>query len=130
MTFSVKHLLVFLVLVSISFALSRLPAFQSLALVLAGYIVPSFFFLSRNTWRRTVYGGMIGVGIFAMLLQTTVSLKYGPDRHVPEHRYDSGLSEEEMEFKRMTYGFIIPTGFVLGAGIAVVVRKDNSNAAQ
>ena len=104
-----------------------------LAIVLL-VIVPTYFLLEIEPWRKITYGGLSG--IFLLWLVGT-AVTYALHIHIPRppirSGYDTGIPEQQTEFANRIGPYIVPTGFLLGATIVLMhashhrsfVRKTN-----
>ena len=84
-------------------------------------IVPTYFFLRMNQWRKMTYGGLAGI-LIVWLVCTAVT--YALHIHLPRppirSGYDTGIPEQQAEFANRIGPSIVPIGFLLGATIVLV----------
>lgn len=122
MKFSVRQLLGFIAFASLAMGLSWFQAHESLGIILVAVVIPAYFLTSRSNWRRITYGGIAGVFVAFLIVESASTLRYAHLRHVPSSGYDNGRSAEEECFRTALDPFAVPFGFFLGATLFLATR--------
>ena len=117
MRFSLRQLLMFVAVVGVFLALTRLPLLVTAGLLVLGVAVANFWVPIR-VWRFAVYGGIAGIVFATVCLSAFVRVGFG----------EPIKGSRALQVTRQADPFLLPVGALLGctAGLALGKRWSRS----